>query len=94
IATCVLDRTNDRATVPVFWKLICRCPKAEALRDADRDELMCFLQPLDLHYVRPARLKSMGFALWKDLPRPGVLYQTRGDKVGAWTSIGHLPGRG
>ena len=106
IATCLLNQTRGRQAVPLFWRLICRWPTAEALRDADLQELTDFLQPIGLHRVRAQRLKDLGRRFSEDPPRAGVLYERRGTKFlprkglasnvveEAATCIGHLPGVG
>lgn len=94
IVTCLLNQTTGRQAVPLFWKLIIKWPTAESLRDADLAELTAFLQPIGLHRVRAARLIQLGKVFCENPPRPGVLYRTRGEKEGAWTSIGHLPSVG
>ncbi|CEH18311.1 Methyl-CpG binding transcription regulators [Ceraceosorus bombacis] len=104
IATMLLNQTHGSKAVPVFWKLLHQFPTPEALAKADLRELTDMIQPIGLHNIRAARLKSFSQA-WLDLP-PWRAESSRcrdpkardrrlpGTSAYPLTPVAHLPGAG
>ncbi|KZV97401.1 DNA glycosylase [Exidia glandulosa HHB12029] len=100
VATLMLNKTNGKYSLPVFWELMTRWPDAERMQHAPLEELVTLLRPLGFQNFRAARLITLSAAYLSCPPDSRVLYKSRVTKdakdAGPYppTAISHLPGAG
>lgn len=93
VATCLLNQTQGRAAMPVFWELLQKWPDEHSLAQADVVELTELLQPLGLHNIRAKRLIAMSQMMVEVPYDEKNVFRSR-DRTAPDTAIGIYPGVG
>ncbi|CAE6524377.1 unnamed protein product [Rhizoctonia solani] len=86
VATTLLNKTNGKAAIPIFWELIRRWPTPTALAQASAPTLTELLRPLGTQSVRTSRLIRLSNAYVMHPPViPPQPRPTSGNKVDGTT---------
>jgi len=95
IAVILLNKTNARAALPMFWYIRSLWPTPQELSQANLASLEQILNPLGLQNVRAKTLIEMSQMWIKFPPKSRIFYPSRVNVKGyPRTPISHLPGCG